>query len=449
MREILTQQQCLVPHVDHPHARELAAISVTLDELPELSRVVHKDLVRGLRKPQTGRSGLAAEQVLRILILKQLKQFSYEQLQFELASSWVYQRFCRWDPNKSVPNRRTLQRNLRRVRAETLQSIHDCIVRHAVDEGIERGRKVRTDCTVEESNIHPPSDSSLLWDGVRVLTRLMHKARELVGFNFSDHTCRAKRRAKGIMYGRSMKKRLPLYEDLLKTVGKTLSYVDPCLSALKSARGTIVDLAKALSIAAEIKHYRELVLQVIDQTIRRVIQGESVPASEKILSLFEPHTDIIVKDRRETHYGHKICLTTGASGLVLDIQVLDGNPSDSTLAVAAIQRVKCVIGALPRQASFDGGFASKQNLQELKELGVEDVAFHKKCGLEVSAMAKSTWVYNSLKRFRAGIESGISFLKRCFGLDRCTWKGSERFQAYTLASSLSHNLLIIARHRLA
>jgi len=449
MRDILTHQQCLVPQIDHPHAIELDTISATLDELPELSEAVHRDLIRGLRKPKTGRSGLAAEQVLRILMLKQLKQFSYQQLEFELASSWVYQRFCRWDPNRTVPDRRTLQRNLRRVRAETLETIHDSVVRYAVDRGIERGRKVRADCTVEETNIHPPTDSKLLWDGVRVLTRLMHQAQDLVTFTFSDHTCRAKRRAKGILYGRTMDKRRPLYKDLLDVTTKTLSYVEPCLSALKLVQGTTVGFAKAASIAQELEHYRTLVLRVIDQTVRRVFQGESVSANEKLVSLFEPHTDIIVKDRRDTFYGHKLCLTTGASGLVLDIRVLDGNPSDSTLAVECLRRVEAVLGGMPKQACFDGGFAARKNLDDLKALGVEDVVFHKKCGLAVADMAKSTWVFNSLKRFRAGIESTVSFLKRCFGLDRCTWKGLERFRAYTLASSLAHNLLLIARHRLA
>ena len=300
-----------------------------------------------------------------MLVLKQLKGFSFEQLQFELAGSWVYQRFCGLDPNAPLPNRRTLQRNLSRIRATTLEAIGQAVVRYAVDQGIEKGRRVRTDCTIEETNIHAPSDSSLLWDSVRVLTRLMRDAREWVNFSFCDHTRRAKRRAKAILHGRRMEVRKPLYQDLLKVTHKTLGYVESCLQALQGVEGPIGERTKAHLVAEELQHYRGLSWRVIEQTERRVLRGQSVPANDKIVSLFEPHTDIIRKDRRETHYGHKLCLSTGASGLVLGIEVLQGNPSDSTVAVRALQRVESAVGQMPRQASFDGGFASKQNLQQL------------------------------------------------------------------------------------
>jgi IS5 family transposase len=165
-----------------------------------------------------------------------------------------------------------------------------------------------------------------------------------------------------------------------------------------------------------------------------------------VLSIFEDHTDVIRKDRRETIYGHKICLTGGASSLILDCRVLEGNPTDSSLAVDAVKRQEKVYGQLPRQVALDGGFASKINLADIKGLGVNDVAFSKRRGLEISDMAKSTWVYHRLRDFRAGIEGCISFLKRCFGLDRCSWRSFASFKAYVQASVLSFNLLVLARH---
>src|SRR5262249_16465336 len=156
--------------------------------------------------------------------------------------------------------------------------------------------------------------------------------------------------------------------------------------------------------------------RVIDQTQRRVLCGEQVAASEKIVSIFEPHTDVIVKDRRETLYGHKICLTAGASGLITDVIVEDGNPSDSTLPLRMIQRQRELYGRAPRQVSFDGGFTSRSNLVDIKALGVEDIAFSKRAGIPISDMAKSTWVYRRLRDFRAGVEGTISFVKRVFGL---------------------------------
>lgn len=449
MRRIVTQQPFLVPQISHPHARELEVVSEILDELPELNKGVHGDLLRGVRCGDTGREGMSAEQVLRVLVLKQMKGFSYEALAFELAGSWVYQRFCRIDPNGRMPSCKTLQRNLRKMRAQTLEAIYQVVVHYAVEQRVDKGDKVRTDCTVQQTDIHEPTDSSLLWDGVRVLTRLLGQAAKLVKVGFVDHTRRAKRRAKGILHAKTNEQRVPMYEDLLKVTRKTLSYVEPCIYALKHAEGTLTELAEASLIAQQLAHYSALSLRVIEQTQRRVLQGESVPVGDKIVSLFEPHTDIIKKERRETLYGHKVCLTTGTSGLVLDIRVLEGNPADCTLAIDAMQRLAPVLGKLPKQASFDGAFASKANLRDIKELGVKDVVFHKKSGLQVSEMATSSYVYRTLKRFRAGIESGISFLKRCFGLDRCTWKGFEGFKAYTFASTLAHNLLLIARHRLA
>ena len=142
-------------------------------------------------------------------------------------------------------------------------------------------------------------------------------------------------------------------------------------------------------------------------------------------------------------------MTAGASGLVLDCKVLDGNPADSKLAVDMVQRQSAIYGRAPRQISMDGGFASKSNVAGIKELGVQDVAFSKRRGLAITDMVKSDWVYRRLKRFRAGIESNISFLKRCFGLDRCTWRSLRSFKAYTWASLVAHNLLLLARRQLA
>jgi IS5 family transposase len=199
-------------------------------------------------------------------------------------------------------------------------------------------------------------------------------------------------------------------------------------------------------VAEDLDRFLPLTQRVMDQAQRRVLEGESVPAGEKIVSIFEDHTDIIRKDRRETLYGHKICLTSGASSLILDCKVLEGNPADSTLAKVMVERQSDIYSRPPRQIVFDGGFASKMNLSEIKAMGVQDVAFSKRRGLAIGDMVKSTWVYKRLRDFRAGIEGNISFLKRVFGLDRCTWKSRPSFQSYVWGSILSFNLLVLARH---
>jgi len=195
-----------------------------------------------------------------------------------------------------------------------------------------------------------------------------------------------------------------------------------------------------------LSHYLDLVKRVMDQTERRVFKDQTVPAEEKVVSLFESHTDVIVKKRRETLFGHKVCLTGGASGLILDCLIVRGNPADTSLSTSMLQRQTEIYGRPPRQASLDGGFASKENLVTGKALGVEDLCFSKKRGLEIADMVKSTWVYKKLRNFRAGVEGMISFLKRAFGMDRCTWKGQASFGSYVMASVVTANLLTLARH---
>jgi IS5 family transposase len=196
---------------------------------------------------------------------------------------------------------------------------------------------------------------------------------------------------------------------------------------------------------AQWQHYRLLILRTIDQTERRVFAKEKVPANEKVISLFEEHSDIIVKGARDVQYGHKINLSTGRSGLVLDVVIEEGNPADSERFMPMLKRHIENYGRAPRQMAADGGYASIENLREAQKLQVKDVAFHKKRGLRVEEMAKSPWVYRKLRNFRAGIEAGISCLKRAYGLGRCTWKGLTHFRAYVWSSVVAHNLALFIR----
>lgn len=449
MRKKIHAQLPLVPNrINHQHADELWAISDLLDETPSALELIHADLVRGVGNPETGREGLSAEQVLRAIIVKQREGCSYEQLSFLLTDSVTYQAFCRIELEQALTVS-TLQRNIKKVRAETLEEINRLIVRGAKREGLESGEKARVDCTVTETNIHHPTDSSLLWDSVRVLVRLMVATAEQVPFVFTNHSRRAKRRKLGIMNAARKVKRNKLYLDLIKVTETTVWYANQAIKALGSNPPSgFVEAAEAMALEDELKHFIGLTHRVLSQTRRRIIDGESVPAQEKIVSIFEAHTDIIRKDRRETVYGHKLCLTAAESGLVTDCIIVDGNPNDSTLAVRMIKRHTEIFGVPPRQVAFDGGFTSKANLTDIKALGVKDVGFSKGRGLEVTEMVKSKWVYRKLRNFRAGIEAIISHLKRCFGLTRCTWRGLASFKSYVWSSIISANLLTFARHRM-
>ena len=450
MREAYRRQRSIESGwLELEHSKELAAISELLDSQPKIYELAAEDLQGEGRdaKCVSGASGLSAEQVVRALIVKQMNGFSYRQLAFHLADSVTYRTFCRlggssWNPKKSA-----LAAGIKSLRPATLEAMHRLVVGTAVETGVDNGSKVRVDATMVESNIHHPTDSELLWDCVRVLTRLQKQAQKVVGTEalaVSDRTRRAKRRRREINSAKRKAQRIKPYRDLLLVTEEVCGGAVKAMDALRVSGAT-----RAGSLIAKLTCYLGRSRRVVDQTRRRILQGESVPASEKLVSIFEEHTDILHKDARETLYGHKVCLTAGRSSLVFDCQVLDGNPADATLAVRMIERHVDAQGKAPRQASFDGGFASKDNLSRIKEAGVNDVVFAKRRGISISEMARSVWVYRSLRNFRAGIEGIISFLKRTFGLRRCTWRTRRSFDCYVWSSVITSNLLVIARHRIA
>jgi IS5 family transposase len=387
---------------------------------------------------------MSADQVLRSAIVKILFNFTYQELAFHLVDSQTLSWFCRIGIADKGFKKSALNKNIKAISDTTWQMINTDLLGYAKAKKIEKGRKVRIDCTCVESNVHYPTDSNLLWDAVRVLTRLMERCRsagvKIPGFH--NHSRVAKRRMLTILNAKRNKQRKAAYADLLKTTGKVVGYAKRAVDTVKACPGA--DL-RVMAMSLKINHYVQLTEKVIYQTERRVMRGEKVDASEKVASIFEPHTDIIVKDRRDTHFGHKICLTGGASNLILDCLILDGNPADTDLAIPMLERQNQLYGRYPLKACFDGGFASKANLKEAKSLHVKDVCFAKKRGLKETDMCRSQYVYRSLRRFRAGIESGISWLKRCLGLTRCTWKGWDSFKSYVWSSIVAANLLTIAR----
>ena len=442
MRQLSQEQFTLSgPVVNHRHAQELEEVDRILRAKPDIAELVLQDLERHVRADE-GREGMTAEQVLRAALLKQVNALTYDELAFHLLDSATYRAFCGLGVFDPTPSRSTLQRNIKTITEQTWEAINRKVLGYAAERGVEKGRKVRIDATVTGTNIHHPTDSSLLWDGVRVLTRLLARAHENLGVvRFPNRCRRAKRRALDVLNAKKPRQRTQAYGDLLKVTRETVGYARAALPQIMASPEIM-----AVVLAAQIEHAIGLTERVIDQTERRVLRGESVPASEKLVSIFEPHTDVIVKDRRDTYYGHKLTLTGGPSGLILDWVVEDGNPADSTLALRMLERQRDIYGRVPRQAAFDGGFASKDNLQQAKGLGVQDVCFSKKRGLEVLDMTRSEWVFKKLRNFRAGIEAWISFLKRCLGLERCLWRDADGFARYVGSSIVAANLLTLARH---
>jgi IS5 family transposase len=299
----------------HEIGRELRAMSAWLEDHRELASLVAADL-RQHGVKATGRQGLPAAAVLRCALLKQHRRLSYQELAFHLEDSASFRAFARlphaWSPQKSV-----LHQTISAIHAETWEQINRTLLTSARETKLERGRVVRLDSTVTAAPVHEPSDSSLLWDAVRVMVRLLREAKAWLGraeLGWPDHRRAAKQRARNIQFTRGRPRRVQLYRELIRITRATLAYLQQA--------ATPADGAAALW-QVKVAHYRPLIERIIMQSERRVLAGEAVPASDKLVSLFEPHVDIIRKGR-EIAYGHKLNLTTGRSGLILDLVVGSG-----------------------------------------------------------------------------------------------------------------------------
>ena len=429
--------------------RELAAISVIIDETPQMLDPIYHDLV-GVKQTDNGRTGMTAEQVLRCAILKQYRNLSYEELAFHLADSRTFRSFARLERTQR-PSASTLQENIKSLTEQTWEAINRAVIARASKTGIEKGRKVRIDSTAVECDIHYPTDSVLLQDGIGVITRLLIEGKRLSptpGYHFSDHRRVVKKRVLKIKDCRKEKVRRACYKDLLVFAEVVRGYGVCAVAALagfeSSDPGQII---QARILVEKLERALDLSTRIMDQTRRRVIKGEKVPASEKIVSFFECHADIVEKGNRETIYGHKVFLAGGQSGLIADCMVERGNPADSTMFMPLMDRQKEIYGRYPRQVAGDGGFASGTNLEAGKAKGIKDIAFAKKRGISILDMVKSTWVYEKLRNFRAGIEANISVLKRAFGLFRCTWSGWHGFVRCVRSAVVTYNLVVLSRLR--
>ncbi|MEQ8802568.1 MAG: ISNCY family transposase [Haliea sp.] len=442
MRETRNAQVSIFEHYsNHEYGIRLRKLSEVLDRHPEILDLVATDLIDA-SVSAVGRTGLSAESVLRCLLLKQQRGFSYEQLAFHLSDSETYRTFTRLPAHLS-PSRSCLQSTIRSIKPQILERAHQLLTKSLLDTGMASMDKLRIDSTVVASHIAPPSDSQLLNDGVRVISRLLAKSKTETGVKvrFTDKRKAAKSLAFRIFNAKKATKD-ELYPKMLKIARLALKQADRGRQRVIEGAAASASCQKWLDALA---HYRNLTSRVIEQAERRVISGEQVPSAEKIVSLFEPHTDIIVKGFRDIQYGHKINLSSEVNGFITALTIEEGNPCDKTLFLPVLDYHRSVLGKLPRSVVADGGYASQVNVAAGRAMGLKHVVFHKPVGVSLTAMGVKSKTFNALRHFRAGIEGNISELKRAFGATKAKWKGHDGFKAFVWASALSYNLLRLAR----
>lgn len=441
---------------------ERDAVLDQLDRLLDddaLFQAVKADLAR--RYPRTltrGRHSTPVEVILRMLVVKHLYTWSYEQTETWVADSIALRQFCRiyWE---RVPDDTTLIKWANLLQPETLHQLLEHVVQMARRLKVTRGRKLRTDGTVVESPIHSPADNSLLADGVRVLGRALGRARQVLqsaatdtvqvartAFRNRARSARNTARQVGNIAQRktqeSKERCVGLYRKLLGVTRASVKQAQQVVHALKE-----VATAEGERLVREFEHFVPLVEQVIEQTTRRVLQGESVPAQDKSVSLFEPHTDIIRRGKpgRGTEFGHKVWIDEVDGGIVSDYRVLEGNPSDQSQWIPSLERHQELFKRLPDQMSGDRGMHSRDNETRAQAAGVRRVILPKRgyCSAERKQYERQRW-FRRGRYYHNGVEGRISVLKRRHGLDRCRNHGEAGFERWVGWGIIAHDLLTIA-----
>lgn len=443
MRESRTVQGSIFDsYSQNEHGQRLCSLSDLLDKHPQILSVLEQDLIN-TNVQKTGRCGLSVESIFRCLLLKSVLQISYRKLAFYLSDTASYRCFARLSAHQ-FPSRSGLQSAIRKLSPEGLETIHKLLCAQWYQQGKIDDTKIRIDSTVVESDIAPPSDSQLLNDCIRVLSRQLATCHRQTGLKvrFTDQRDKSKRLAFMIFHAKETEKQA-LYPQLLACAVVVLKQINRTVSKLENPPSQHKANHQVWCERAE--HYRHLLCKVIHQTQQRVYENISVPASEKVLSVFEPHTDVIVKGARDLQYGHKINLATDAQGLVLHLCILQGNPADKVLYKPILQSHQNLFGQMPHTTIADGGYASLQNVMDGRADGVVRAAFHKRAGLGYHVMGLKRKTLASLRTFRAGIEGNISELKRAFGLSKARWKNKDGFDAFVWSGVLSYNLVRMTR----
>jgi IS5 family transposase len=436
---------------------ELVEMDKLLDD-PKLILAATNDLLKSA--PQAGWKGRPCTPVVVTLrggVVRRLMDWSYRTLEKEVKGNVVWRWFCRIDGH-DVPDHTTWRDREALLRPATLHRLNDRLVHMAQEKHITRGRKLRMDSTVIETDIHYPTDSRLLGDSVEVLGRLLSRAREM---------CRPRSRSAKLVFRNSVRsaKRLtyrishrlrprdgqkkpeklaePLYRQLVKLTRTTVEHADQVTVQLRR-----LSSPSALALAESLHHYTELVTRVIDQTVRRVFEHENVPAEEKIVSLFETHTAIIRRGKpapHETEFGRKVWFGEVDGGIISEYRLLKGNPPDEQHFKSSVKQHLKLFGHPPDIVTGDRGVSSANNEHAAHQAGIEKTALPKRGAKDAERQAYEAqpW-FKAALRFRAGIEGRISGLKRARGLDRCRNKGEPGMERWLGWGVIANNLAVIA-----
>lgn len=418
---------------------ELGLIDTILEQHPHLIFLLQEDIVAGEKESVFGRKDTpSVEQIVRGAIYKELKGLEYRELAYHQIDSRICALFIKIDELRPY-SFQLYQKYISRIKSENLQKVLYELNKIAIQEGLEDLQKIRQDSTVVESNIHYPTNNSLLWDCIKEAYRLLgHLKEEVEALSYTDYSKQAKKTYFKINVTKKDRRRDLFYSQL----GIFIKTINQVSNVVKKKPGCGIE---AMVLIMQLEKHLDLMVRVHDMVYRKEIKGEKVPGQDKIYSIYEQHTDIIVKGGREVKFGHKVDLSSGKSNLVLHCQVLRGNPSDVDLFIPAVDRIIEQYGQVPRDYATDGGYASKRNREHARERGIANIVFNKIVG-SLKNIVSSKNMETRLKKWRSGAEAVISNVKRGFNLARCTWKGWEHFTAKVFWSVIAYNIRVMTTH---
>ena len=425
----------------------------------QIVTAVYEALAKRHRKSRSrGRLGAPAEVVLRLLLLKHVRNWSYQVLEREVRANLVYRDFTRVGAGKT-PDAKTMGRWGVALGPEAIKQIHERIVQIAQGNGLVQGRRMRVDTTVVETNIHYPTDSSLLGDGVRVLIRTMRKITKIAGeagAKLCDRSRSVKLRVLDIARAARAKTK-PHKQRLERAYGKLLNSTSRVVGQAKRFSGEIAegvkrstDILKQLALEGLRRELDEMlprVKQVMKQTRARIFRGDT-RSEGKLLSLFEPSTEIIRKGKagKPNEFGKMVKLQEAENQIVIDYDVYARRPSDSDLLIAAMETHRARLGRTPHLVAADAAFYSSRNEAAAKQMGVKRVCIPNRAtkSPDRKREQKKRWFRNGQK-WRTGCEGRISVVKQRHGLNRCRYKGETGMKRWVGLGVIADNLVNIGR----
>ena len=425
----------------------------------EIVAAVYEALAKRHPKSRSrGRFGTPAEVVLRLLVLKHIRNLSYAAVEREVRANLVYRDFTRVGGGKML-DAKTMGRWGLAVGPQVLRQIHDRMVTIAQDTGVVAGGRMRVDTTVVETNIHYPTDSALLGDGVRVLIRTMKKITDMVGAigtKLRERSRSVKRRlfeiariarAKGALNrGRLQQRYRRLLDTTSRVVGQAKRFSKEISEGIKRSADVLQQIALE-GLRAELDRMVPLVRRVMQQARARVFHGDT-HFEGKIISVFEPSAEVIRKGKagKPNEFGKMVKLQEAENQIIVDYEVYARRPNDAELLIPAIATHRAKLGRVPRLVAADAGFYSGRNEAAAKAMGVKRVCIPNRSSKshERKREQKKRWFRNGQK-WRTGCEGRISVVKRRNGLDRCRYKGDDGMRRWVGLGVISDNLLNIGR----